>query len=185
MRLKQKRKVYKKSVVIFILMLGVAASTVYHTQLAHKLLAQQANAATKVGQWLNQDGTPCELIGGDWICKPPTGKAKKEVALKVKSTSFKTVTAYNSVPEQTDGSPCIAAYNDNICELEKKGDHSCAAAYPYKTKLGIPGKGTCTVRDVLAPKYAHRVDWYEGGADKIDEAFNWGKRDLNITIYEN
>ncbi len=96
----------------------------------------------------------------------------------------KTVTAYNSVRAQTDDSPCIAAYGDNVCELEAKGDHSCAGAFKRGTKLSIPGKGICTVRDVLAKKYAHRVDWYEGGASKIVAAKAWGMRVLEVSVIE-
>lgn len=93
-----------------------------------------------------------------------------------------TVTAYNSVPAQTDGSPCIAADGSDICKLYAKGDYSCASALPFGTKINVPGFGVCTVRDRLAPKYYYRVDIHMGGADCIPKARAWGKKKLTITI---
>ena len=93
-----------------------------------------------------------------------------------------TVTAYNSVPAQTDGSPCIAADGSDICKLYAKGDYSCASALPFGTKINVPGFGVCTVRDRLAPKYYYRVDIHMGGADCIPKARAWGKKKLTVTV---
>jgi 3D (Asp-Asp-Asp) domain-containing protein len=186
----KKRKKKTRLTAKDVLMLGffafITVSTIYHVHIARAMMAQAATATTsttqEIGRWVNSDGTPCDKQGDAWVCTMPTPD-KKAQANKTRPTSeVKTVTAYNSVKEQTDSTPCIAAYGDNICALEKKGDHSCAAAYPYGTKLTVPGKGTCTVRDVLAPKYAHRVDWYEGGADKIASALKFGKQSLQVAI---
>jgi len=125
------------------------------------------------------------LIWG--IKQPDTVKDTKEDVkplLEANKGLQKVVTAYNSVPEQTDDSPCISANNSNICELEAKGDHSCAAALPFGTKLHIPGFGNCTVRDRLAPKFAYRVDIHMGGANKIAVAKSWGKKNLLVSIIE-
>lgn len=161
-------------------MIGVA----YHAVIANNLVkqAELANVKPEPTKWVNPDGSDCFKSGTDWICKLPVPKAKVAVQKTPAKVGMKVVTAYNSVPNQTDSTPCIAAYGDNICELEKKGDHSCAGAYPYNTMLKVPGKGVCTVRDVLAPKYADRVDWYEGGSDKIPDAFAWGKRTLQVAV---
>lgn len=99
-----------------------------------------------------------------------------------KYTKRYTITAYNSVPWQTDSTPCISADGSNICELKKIGEESCAAALPFGTKINIPGFGVCTVRDRLAPKFSHRIDLYFGGADKIQDAKQWGKRSVEVAV---
>lgn len=92
------------------------------------------------------------------------------------------VTAYNSVPEQTDSTPCIAANGSNICELRKRGVQTCAAALPFGMKLSVPGFGECIVVDRLAPKYANRIDLYMGGRDEVAKARAWGSKTLQVTV---
>jgi 3D (Asp-Asp-Asp) domain-containing protein len=94
------------------------------------------------------------------------------------------VTAYNSVPGQTDNTPCISADGSNICELKNKGEESCAAALPFGTKINIPGFGVCTVRDRLAPRFSNRIDLYFGGKEKISAAKQWGKRALLVDVLD-
>jgi 3D (Asp-Asp-Asp) domain-containing protein len=129
---------------------------------------------------------PCHKVApGHTVCGTPEDIAKWNAWLEsenARKTLTKTVTGYNSVRWQTDSTPCISADGSDICALEAKGDHSCAASLPFGTRLHIPGLGICTVRDRLAKKYADRVDWHFGGADKVQEARAWGKRTLSITI---
>lgn len=108
----------------------------------------------------------------------------KEIEQSAKVNMAKTyiVTAYNSVPEQTDADFCTSADGSNICKLYAKGDYSCASSLPFGTKLRIPGFGICTVRDRLAPKYANRIDIHMGGRENIALAYQWGKKQLNIEI---
>lgn len=101
---------------------------------------------------------------------------------EVDYTKLYTVTAYNSVPWQTDSTPCISADGSNICKLRELGDHSCAAALPFGTKVNIPGFGVCTVRDRLAPRFSYRIDVYFGGADQITAAKQWGKRHVEVAV---
>lgn len=103
----------------------------------------------------------------------------------VKYSRTVTVTAYNSVPWQTDSTPCISADGSNICELLEQGDISCASHLPFGTKINIPGIGVCTVRDRLHPRFAYRIDIYFGGAEKIQAAKQWGKRRLTVDVLEN
>jgi 3D (Asp-Asp-Asp) domain-containing protein len=105
-------------------------------------------------------------------------------SLAVKYTRSATVTAYNSVPWQTDSTPCIAADGSNICQLREQGEMSCASHLPFGTKINIPGFGVCTVHDRLHPRFAHRVDLYFGGADQIQAAKEWGKRNLTVEVLE-
>lgn len=101
---------------------------------------------------------------------------------EVKYARTYTVTAYNSVPWQTDSTPCISADGSNICQLREQGEQSCAAALPFGTKIHVPGFGVCTVRDRLATKYSHRVDLYFGGVDQIPAAKSWGKRQVVVEV---
>ncbi|MFA6018529.1 MAG: hypothetical protein WC776_05120 [Patescibacteria group bacterium] len=93
-----------------------------------------------------------------------------------------TVTAYNSVPWQTDSTPCIAADGTDICEQHEKGIKTCAARYPFGSIVLVPGWGACRVVDRLSSRYASRVDLYFGGADKIAEARAFGKKKLKIVV---
>ena len=91
------------------------------------------------------------------------------------------VTAYNSVPWQTDDTPCIGAFGDDLCVLHKVGDLSCAADLEYGTKLWIPPfQNWCTVRDRMARKFKDRVDLFMG--DDIEGAKKFGKQKLTLTI---
>ncbi len=105
-------------------------------------------------------------------------------SLAVKYTKKYTVTAYNSVPWQTDSTPCVSADGSDICKLHEQGDLSCAASLPFGTKINVPGFGVCTVRDRLAPKYSYRIDLYFGGADKIQAAREWGKRQVDVDVLD-
>jgi len=101
-----------------------------------------------------------------------------------KYTKNVTVTAYNSVPWQTDNTPCVSADGSNICELKKIGELSCAASLPFGTQINVPGFGVCTVRDRLAPRFSNRVDLYFGGEDQIMAAKQWGKRHLQVEVIQ-
>lgn len=103
-------------------------------------------------------------------------------AVKYKRSA--TVTAYNSVTWQTDSTPCIAADGSDICKLREQGEMSCASHLPFGTKINVPGFGVCTVRDRLHPRFAHRIDLYFGGADQVQAAKEWGKRNLTVEVLD-
>ncbi len=91
------------------------------------------------------------------------------------------VSAYNSVPWQTDATPCIGAQGTDICEKLERGLQTCAANFvPLGTVLEVDGLGTCTVRDRMNARYNYRVDWYMGM--DIQAARNWGVRQKNVAI---
>ncbi len=89
------------------------------------------------------------------------------------------VSAYNSLPEQTDDSPCISADGTDICRRHKNGECIVATnAYPLKTRLRIDKIGDCTVADRTHARYADRVDLF---MDKdIEGAVNFGVQKLTI-----
>lgn len=65
------------------------------------------------------------------------------------------VTGYNTVPEQTDATPCIAASGANICG--RTDVVACPRALPLGTEVEIDGR-RYTCEDRLAPKYDSRID---------------------------
>lgn len=66
-----------------------------------------------------------------------------------------TVTGYNTVPWQTDDTPCIAASGDNICGRDDVV--ACPRHIPLGTDVEIDGKQYICL-DRLAKKYDHRFD---------------------------
>lgn len=65
------------------------------------------------------------------------------------------ITGYNTVPGQTDSTPCIAASGDNICG--RTDVVACPRKYPLGTKVQIDGK-VYVCLDRLAAKYDNRFD---------------------------
>jgi len=72
-----------------------------------------------------------------------------------KTVAYAHVTGYNTVPEQTDDTPCIAANGTNICG--RTDAVACPRAIPLGTMVEIDGKDYECV-DRLAPKYDNRYD---------------------------
>jgi 3D (Asp-Asp-Asp) domain-containing protein len=93
-----------------------------------------------------------------------------------------TVTAYNSVPWQTDDTPCIGAQNTDICKFYELGMNTCAANFvPLGTVLEVEDLGTCVVRDRMNARYTNRVDWYMHM--DISAARKFGVQQKNIGIH--
>ena len=86
--------------------------------------------------------------------------APQEPVLGLWYAGTRKVTAYTlGRVEETDGSPCIGAYNDNLCEIAKKGIRVCASnEFPKGTKLIIGDNLECVVMDRLNARYPTRVD---------------------------
>jgi len=109
---------------------------------------------------------PCELDGVSCV----------ENVIKVP------VTAYNSVPAQTDGTPCIAADGSDICKRYAEGELICASnAVPFGTHLSVEGYGLCTVADRMNPRYTDRVDVYYGM--DVSGARRWGIRTVPVEVF--
>jgi 3D (Asp-Asp-Asp) domain-containing protein len=96
-----------------------------------------------------------------------------------KQGTIREISAYNSVSEQTDASPCISADGTDICQRYKKGECIVATnAYPLKTKLRIDKIGDCTVADRMNRRYTNRIDVF---MDKdIDRAIHFGLQNLSV-----
>lgn len=91
------------------------------------------------------------------------------------------LTAYNSVPEQTDGNPCIAADGTDICKF-----HGCTVAQngvKFGTKIEIEGYGVCEVHDRKNSRYGSEwIDIYFGGRDKVSEARAFGVKHARYRV---
>lgn len=77
------------------------------------------------------------------------------------------VTAYNSLPGQTDDTPCISGDGSDICRMRMEGETVCASNdWPLGAQIGLTGgvNGRCVVRDRMNARYAGtgRVDVYMG-----------------------
>ena len=89
------------------------------------------------------------------------------------------VTAYTSYPEQTDSTPCIGAWGDDLCRMFAEGTRPCASnAFVRGTLVSIEGYGTCTVLDRMNSRYPDRVDIYMGY--DTPTAMQWGIRTVNV-----
>lgn len=100
-----------------------------------------------------------------------------------KSIEKVVVSAYNSVKDQTDNTPCISSNGDNICKRYMKGDLICASnAFDLGTWLFIPGYGLCEVADRMNKRYDRRVDVFFN--KNIGAALKWGIKRIDIEVYE-
>lgn len=94
-----------------------------------------------------------------------------------------TVTGYTSRVEETDDTPCLAAFGHDICKLRAAGRNVCASNdYAKGTILAIEGLGTCEVLDRMNARYTGtgRVDWYFG--HDLAAARKWGIKKVSIII---
>jgi 3D (Asp-Asp-Asp) domain-containing protein len=91
-------------------------------------------------------------------------------------------TAYNCVPEQTEGDPSIAAWGDRL----KPGDSAVAVSDDLLdlglvrgTRVRIEGlPGEYLVLDRMHSRWQRRIDIYMG--KDIDAALDWGRKDVRI-----
>jgi 3D (Asp-Asp-Asp) domain-containing protein len=108
---------------------------------------------------------------------------EKDQDLNVVRRSVHTITAYNSLPEQTNDQPCITANGFNVCEHGLE-DTIAANFLRFGTKVRIPdlfGDRIFIVRDRMNKRYPDRVDvWMLEKSDAI--AF--GLRRVTIEVLE-
>lgn len=94
-----------------------------------------------------------------------------------------TATAYNSVPQQTDANPALAAWGDIL----KPGMQAIAVSrdlirqgLDYGTQVKIEGlDGTYVVRDKMHSRWEEKIDIYMG--KNVEAALEWGVKE-NIRI---
>jgi 3D (Asp-Asp-Asp) domain-containing protein len=95
------------------------------------------------------------------------------------SNTYAYITGYNTLPYQTDSTPCISASGDDICG--RNDVVACPRYIPLGTWVEIAGK-TYQCLDRLSEKYDDRFDIC---FDKdVESARNWGIQYLEVIIYE-
>lgn len=98
-------------------------------------------------------------------------------------TLYVETSAYTYREEETDNSPCISASGDNVCELDARGDRSCAANWlPFGTRINVEGFGICTVRDRMHRRFTSRLDLGFGTEASLASARRWGVRTVKVEI---
>jgi 3D (Asp-Asp-Asp) domain-containing protein len=94
-----------------------------------------------------------------------------------------TATAYNSLPEQTDAEPHLAAWGDPLAPGMKVIAVSrdlIALGLDYGTSVKIEGlPGEYLVLDKMHKRWKKRIDIYMG--NDIYAARSWGKRQVEIS----
>lgn len=99
--------------------------------------------------------------------------------IELESLGEFTIYAYNSVPEQTDASPCISADNKNICERFANGEKLCASNdFPLGTIITIGDLGEFKVVDRMRSDYRRTIDIFMG--DDIAKAKQFGKKTMTV-----
>ncbi|HDQ23088.1 MAG TPA: hypothetical protein ENN28_03930 [Candidatus Uhrbacteria bacterium] len=93
------------------------------------------------------------------------------------------VTAYNSLPEQTDDTPCITANGFNLCENNQQ-NVIAANFLPFGTKVRFPDydpNTIYTVQDRMNARYYYKADiWMK----TRPEAIQFGIQNLKMEIYQ-
>ncbi len=104
-------------------------------------------------------------------------------AVNVRYTRRVVVTAYNSLPEQTDSTPCLTANGYDLCSNDRE-DVVAANFLRFGTKIRIPdrfGSRVFTVQDRMHPRFNQRVDiWMR----ERTHALAFGARYLQIEVLE-
>lgn len=123
----------------------------------------------------------CELNSGNNFKAAFFTPQTQEARLVVVRNFHTIVTAYNSLPEQTDSTPCITADGFNVCSHNTE-DVIAANFLPFGTRVRIPdyfGTRVFTVHDRMNERYNNRIDvWMREKSD----AKNFGARYLKIEI---
>jgi len=93
-----------------------------------------------------------------------------------------TATAYNSLPEQTQGDPSLAAWGDVL----RPGMRAIAVSrdlialgLDHRARVRIEGfDGEFLVLDKMAKRWKRKIDIYMG--EDVDAARSWGRRQVRI-----
>lgn len=101
----------------------------------------------------------------------------------VSTGTIREASAFNSTPEQTDGNPCQAADQSDICVRYLAGE--CLIAGNF-AKLGsqhyVDGFGVCTLIDRMNRRYSQEVDIYFGM--DVAAAKKFGRRPILVKSLE-
>lgn len=105
-------------------------------------------------------------------------KNPKVKDIKLERLGNRIITAYTiGNPDETDNTPCIGAYNDNLCELAQTIRICASNEFEKGTILHIDGLFDCVVMDKMNSRFLKRIDI--GFTDR-SEAIKFGKQDLLV-----
>lgn len=99
---------------------------------------------------------------------------------KAESAIERTVTAYTLRPEETDDTPCIGAYGDDLCEISKYVQVCASNEFERGTKLKV-GDEECVVMDRMNARFKNRIDLVKNNKT---EALKFGKQNLEVAIID-
>lgn len=171
------RKLKLPRKIVFVLILAIFFQLVgYPTPIlaAQAVADSEQSIITANGAVLSE--TEVELMQEDLVFIEHLPTADE---LNFTDMGVRTVTAYNSEPSQTDGSPCITANGFNVCEHGVE-DTIAANFLKFGTKVRIPelfGDKIFVVRDRMNPRFPERADVWM--IDKTD-AKNFGVKRVKI-----
>jgi len=111
------------------------------------------------------------------------GLAASASADSVERTLVVTATAYDSLPEQTDADPHLAAWGDSLAPGMKViavSQDLIPLGLDHRTSVKIKGlPGVYLVLDKMHERWEERIDIYMGL--DLDAARTWGKRQVEIS----
>jgi 3D (Asp-Asp-Asp) domain-containing protein len=99
-----------------------------------------------------------------------------------------TATAYNSIDAQTDATPHVGAWGDNLDDAVKPGLRVIAVSQDLLTEHGLRRgqrvrihglKGEFVVLDKMPKRWTHRIDIYM--QKDVRAARKWGRRRVKIS----
>ena len=105
-----------------ITILALAVAFTFYAHKTARFYAPNPDTPTSTEDGLEASSTP--------LMAPP--------ARAYARTVWAWVTGYNTVPEQTDSTPCIAANGENICGLTNVV--ACPRSIPFETLVEIDGE---------------------------------------------
>lgn len=102
--------------------------------------------------------------------------AQLQIIDLAKQGVIREVSAYNSVLEQTDSTPCIATDGSDICQRYQQGECIVGSnTFKRAAKIYIDKIGECTVADRMVERFQNRLDVF---MDKDIRAKKFGVQDL-------
>jgi len=178
---KHKRPNAKTRLVIIatLIILGLALGYQTVTGLDKNVAPGPVHGSLPNGCTHTTNGLHCDLTD------EATREKAKGVTWYEKREKIVKVSFYTSRTEETDDTPEISANGDNIWELYKKGDNSCASnSLKFGTLIYFVDLPTCTVRDRMNKRFDNtfRVDYYYGYDTK--SAKQNGIQWKNISVFE-
>ena len=143
-KIKKLSKKFNKKIFAFLILVQLVALNFPHVTLAQTLNAQEQNQVQTLGFPEAADRIPREI-------------------------KYLTLTAYNSLPSQTDHEPCIAASGKNLCTHNQE-NVIAINGLPFGTLVRFPelfGDQVFTVEDRMNARYgSYRADlWLKNLSD--------------------